>query len=158
MTVITHNRRRSRLSSLIDQPGGISTRTALKQAADQLAGLEAQSLEIIRQAIHDLSTLPAPTALADNKLAVNTAYRLSSSVIDAAGPFARTDLCAVAINLCDLLDAASETEVFDWRIVTVHAQAFRLLMSLPADEVEARQQVVDSLKDVLRVKVGETDA
>lgn len=158
MTVITHNRRRSRLSSLIDQPGGISTRTALKQAADQLARLEAQSLEIIRQAIHDLSALPAPTALADNKLAVNTAYRLSSSVIDAAGPFACTDLCAVAINLCDLLDAASETEVFDWRIVTVHAQAFRLLMSLPADEVEARQQVVDSLKDVLRVKVGETDA
>lgn len=158
MTVITHNRRRSRLSSLIDQPGGISTGTALRQAAEKLAVLQSQSLVIIETAIKTLSALPAPTHLDHNQMTVDQAYRLSSSIIDAAGPFARVDLCAVASNLCDLLDAAPAEKLFDWRIVTVHSQAFRLLMALPPEEEDARNQVLDSLKGVLRIKVGETEA
>lgn len=158
MTVITHNRRRSRLSSLIDQPGGISTGTALRQAADRLAVLQAQSLDIIDASIKALSALPAPTIIDQNQMAIDQAYRLSSSIIDAAGPFARVDLCAVASNLCDLLDAAPTETLFDWRIVTVHSQAFRLLMALPPEEEDARTQVLESLKGVLRVKVGETEA
>ena len=82
-------------------------------------------------------------------------------VIDAAGPFELNDLCAAAANLCDLIDAAPEGRSFDWRVVTVHAQALRLLLTLPAEAADARAKVLDSLKDVLKAKVpgaGEPEA
>ncbi len=153
-TVITHNRRRSRLSTLIDQPGGISTTTALRQAAENLASLEARSLALINEAIANLAAMAPPAGTEQNRAALDNAYRYSSCILDSAGPFGRDDLCAAATNLCDLLDVAPDDEPFDWRIVTVHAQAFRLLMSLPSDERAARDQVLGSLKDVLRVKTG----
>jgi len=150
MTVITHNRRRSRLSTLVDQPGGVSVGVALTQAHANLAGLEARSREIIIEQIAALVALPVPEAAEDG--ALNKAYAHASAVIDAAGPFALDDLCAAAANLCDLIDAAPEDRPFDWRVVTVHAQALRLLLTLPHEAAEARAQVLDSLKDVLKAK------
>lgn len=155
MTVITHNRRRSRLSTLIDQPGGVSVGAALAQARANLAELEARSLQIIKAQIAALAALPAPTAVDDRVL--DQAYAHASAVIDAAGPFALDDLCAAAANLCDLIDAAPEVRLFDWRVVTVHAQALRLLLSLPLEAVEARDQVIASLKDVLKAKAPGAD-
>lgn len=156
MTVITHNRRRSRLSTLIDQPGGISTTTALRQAAERLAELEVHSQAMIEDSVRDLNALPPPSSLEEQPRTLDRVYRLGSAIIDAAGPFARADMCSVAANLCDLVDRAPQEKVFDWRIVTVHAQAFRLLMALPPEEETARQQVLDSLKDVRRIKVGDS--
>ncbi len=153
-TVITHNRRRSRLSSLIDQPGGISTGIALKQAAQNLASMEDQSLELVAQTIQKLAVLPAPDGTENLEAALNKAYALSAGIIDAAGPFAREDLCVAATNLCDLLDGSPADQPFDWRIITVHAQSFRLLLALPKDDKATRQQVLDSLKDVLKSKLG----
>ncbi|MEG1452835.1 chemotaxis protein CheE [Brevundimonas sp.] len=153
-TVITHNRRRSRLSSLIDQPGGISTGIALKQAAQNLASMEEQSLQLVEQTIQQLAALPAPDGIENLEGALNKAYALSAGIIDAAGPFAREDLCMAATNLCDLLDGSPSDQPFDWRIITVHAQSFRLLLALPKEDTTTRQQVLDSLKDVLKVKLG----
>lgn len=150
-TVITHNRRKSRLSSLIDQPGGISAGIALKQAAAELAPMEERSLELVEQTIQKLAALPSPATEEDIHPTLNTAYDLSAAIIENAGPFGQDDLCRAATNLCDLLDGWPEGQAFDWRIITVHAQSFRLLMSLPK---EARQQVLESLKDVLKSKLG----
>lgn len=156
MTVITHNRRRSRLSTLVDQPGGVSVGVALAQARANLAELEARSREIIKAQVSALGALPAPTDIDDRVL--DQAYAHASAVIDAAGPFALDDLCAAAANLCDLIDAAPQDRPFDWRVVTVHAQALRLLLTLPSEAADARAQVLDSLKDVLKAKVpGATD-
>ncbi|MET4684644.1 chemotaxis protein CheE [Brevundimonas faecalis] len=153
MTVITHNRRRSRLSTLIDQPGGVSVGVALTQAKANLAGLEARSRAAIDEQVAALSALAQPTSLEENGRNLDLAYDYSSAVIDAAGPFDLKDLCAAAANLCDLIDAAPEGRMFDWRIVVVHAQALRLLLSLPAEAADARAQVLASLKDVLKAKV-----
>lgn len=153
-TVITHNRRRSRLSSLIDQPGGISTRIALKQAAENLADLESQSLALVEENIQRLADMTAPASVDEVEAKLHEAYALGTGIIDAAGPFAREDLCRAATNLCDLLDGSPTDQMFDWRIITVHAQSFRLLLNLPLEAAEARQQVLVSLKDVLKVKLG----
>jgi hypothetical protein len=150
MTVITHNRRRSRLSTLVDQPGGVSVGVALAQAQANLAELEARSREIIKDQVAALAALPAPVAIGDR--VVDQAYAHASAVIDAAGPFGLDDLCTAAANLCDLIDAAPEDRPFDWRVVTVHAQALRLLLSLSPEAADARAQVLDSLKDVLKAK------
>ncbi|WP_313573917.1 chemotaxis protein CheE [Brevundimonas sp.] len=159
MTVITHNRRRSRLSTLVDQPGGVSVGVALNQARANLAGLEARSREIIQEQVTALAALPAPTGVDETTL--DKAYAHASAVIDAAGPFELNDLCAAAANLCDLIDAAPEGQAFDWRVVTVHAQALRLLLTLPSEAADARAKVLESLKDVLKAKVpsaGEPEA
>ena len=153
-TVITHNRRRSRLSALIDQPGGISTRIALKQAAANLAELEGQSLALVEDTIQRLADMEPPHTIDDVLDKLNEAYGYSAGIIDAAGPFAREDLCRAATNLCDLLDGSPTDQMFDWRIITVHAQSFRLLLNLPHEAREARHQVLDSLADVLKAKLG----
>ncbi|WEK59054.1 MAG: chemotaxis protein CheE [Candidatus Brevundimonas phytovorans] len=154
MTVITHNRRRSRLSTLIDQPGGISAGVALTQAKANLAEMAERSRAVIEEQVAALAALrPAAVAPEEAARLLDQAYDHSSALIDAAGPFELKDLCAAAANLCDLIDAAPEDKPFDWRIVTVHAQALRLLLTLPAEAAEARTQVLASLKDVLKAKV-----
>ena len=153
MTVITHNRRRSRLSTLIDQPGGVSAGVALAQAKANLAEMQARSRAVIEEQVSALAVLQPPSSLDETVRILDLAYDYSSAVIDAAGPFELTDLCAAASGLCDLIDAAPAGKPFDWRIVTVHAQALRLLLTLPAEAAEARTQVLASLKDVLKAKV-----
>ncbi|WP_292083008.1 MULTISPECIES: chemotaxis protein CheE [unclassified Brevundimonas] len=153
MTVITHNRRRSRLSTLIDQPGGVSAGVALAQAKANLAEMADRSRAVIEEQVSALAALQPAATLEESNRLLDRAYDHSSAVIDAAGPFELKDLCAAAANLCDLIDAAPEDKPFDWRIVTVHAQALRLLLTLPAEAAEARTQVLASLKDVLKAKV-----
>ena len=153
MTVITHNRRRSRLSTLIDQPGGVSAGVALAQAKANLAEMEARSRAVIEEQVSALAALRPASSPEETTRVLDQAYDHSSAVIDAAGPFELKDLCAAAANLCDLIDAAPEDRPFDWRIVTVHAQALRLLLTLPNEAADARTQVLASLKDVLKAKV-----
>jgi len=61
MTIITHNRRRSRLSTMIDQPGGVSVGTALKQARANLAEYEPRSREVIEAQVSALAGMKPPS-------------------------------------------------------------------------------------------------
>ena len=152
MTVITHLQRKSRLSQMMDQPGGLSVGAALAQAKANLDGLKDQALSVIAQNIDALLTPPA--ADLPEAVRLDMAYAASSQIIDAASPFAMDDLCIAAKGLCDLLDAAPRGGGFDWRISTVHAQAMKLLLALPGDATEAREAIVDNLREVLRRKLG----
>ncbi len=152
MTVITHLQRKSRLSQMMDQPGGLSVGAALAQAKANLDGLRDQALSVIAQNIDALLAPPTPDL--PEAVRLDMAYAASSQIIDAASPFAMDDLCIAAKGLCDLLDAAPRGGGFDWRIATVHAQAMKLLLALPCDAAEARQAIVDNLGEVLRRKLG----
>jgi hypothetical protein len=151
--VVIRKQRTSRLSTMIDAPGGVSVATARAQAAANLDVIKPRGLEIISALIAELAGLPAPTG--PDTAAVDRAYGLSAGVVDAAGPFEMNDLCRAASGLCDLLDAAVEGQTFDWRIVTVHVQAMQLMLSLPSGPAgdAARSQVLDGLDDVLRAKL-----
>ena len=156
MTVITHLQRKSRLSQMMDQPGGLSVGAALAQAKANLDGLKDQALSVIAQNIDAL--LASPAADLPEAVRLDMAYAASSQIIDAASPFAMDDLCIAAKGLCDLLDAAPRGGGFDWRISTVHAQAMKLLLALPCDAAEPRQAIVDNLREVLRRKLGANQA
>ena len=156
MTVITHLQRKSRLSQMMDQPGGLSVGAALAQAKANLDGLKDQALSVIAQNIDAL--LASPAADLPEAVRLDMAYAASSQIIDAASPFAMDDLCIAAKGLCDLLDAAPRGGGFDWRISTVHAQAMKLLLALPCDAAEPRQAIVDNLREVLRRKLGTNQA
>tara|TARA_R110002051_G_scaffold291661_1_gene355760 strand:- start:1411 stop:1887 length:477 start_codon:yes stop_codon:yes gene_type:complete len=148
MTVITHQRRKSRLAEMIDKPGGISVGLALSQAQANIEKLRPPSLEAVAEMIQTLLSIEAPTELEGNFDRLIEVYRGSNAVIDVASPFGLTELCDAASNLCNLVDAAPAGELFDWRIVTVHAQAMKMLLSLPEDADEARQTVLASLQEV----------
>jgi hypothetical protein len=156
MTVITHLQRKSRLSQMMDQPGGLSVGAALAQAKANLDGLKDQALSVIAQNIDAL--LAPPAVDLPEAVRLDMAYAASSQIIDAASPFAMDDLCIAAKGLCDLLDAAPRGGGFDWRISTVHAQAMKLLLALPGDATEAREAIVDNLREVLRRKLGTNQA
>ncbi|WGM31347.1 chemotaxis protein CheE [Brevundimonas sp. NIBR11] len=157
MTVVMWKPRTSRLSTLIDQPGGLSVGTAMAQAKANLDALKAEGQAIVAERIARLAALKPPGPGMDPILQLNEAYELSSAVIDAAGPFDRDDLCKAAAGLCDLIDAAEQGKAFDWRIVTVHAQALQLILSLPEDAEAARTEILANLHHMVKHKIPTID-
>lgn len=159
MTVVVTIPRKSRLSSLIDKPGGVSVGVALVKARENLNALQLRSLKIVADRIADLVRLPPPQASDPDPLPRRLqAYTLSNAVIDAAHPFDRDDLCTVAAGLCDLIDAAPADRPFDWRIVTVHAQAMQLILGLPPEASDVRQEILSNLALVLAKKIPAANA
>jgi len=148
MTVITHKRRKSRLTDMIDKPGGISVGVALVQAQANIEERRGPSLEAVAEMVKSLLAIERPTSLEDNFERLIEVYRGSNGIIDVASPFGLDELCEAASNLCNLVDASPAGELFDWRIVTVHARAMQMLMRLPEGADEARRTVLDSLQQV----------
>ncbi len=157
MTVVMWKPRTSRLSAIIDQPGGLSVGVAMAQAHANLEHLKAQSQAIVAERIARLSALRPPPEGQDPILALGEAYEIGRAVIDAAGPFDRDDLCKAAAGLCDLIDAAPPGAKFDWRMVTVHAQALQLILSLPPEADEARREILANLHTMVARKIPAAD-
>jgi hypothetical protein len=157
MTVVMWKPRTSRLSTIIDQAGGLSVGVAMAQAHANLEHLKAESQAIVAERIARLAALRPPPDDQDPILALNEAYEIGRAVIDAAGPFGRDDLCKAAAGLCDLIDAATPGVRFDWRVVTVHAQALQLILSLPDDQDAARSEIVANLQQMVARKVPVSD-
>ncbi|WP_292226092.1 chemotaxis protein CheE [Brevundimonas sp.] len=152
MTVITHTQRRSRLAEMVDRPGGVSVGSALAKATANLEVHKEQARAIIGDGIATLLAPPSPNL--PEAVRLDLAYAASSQIIDAANPFGMDDLCTAAKGLCDLLDAAPRQGGFDWRIVTVHAQAMKLLLALPPQDAEARTIILSNLHEVLKHKLS----
>jgi len=153
MPVITHARVKSNLSRMIDSPGGISVGVALTQARANIESKRAEAMAVVDTQIVALEAVVPPTTLDDQPFRLNDAYRATNGVIDAASHFELADLCQAASGLCDLIDGARPDQMFDWRIVTVHAGSFKLLQALPLEETAARSTVLDSLKMVVERKL-----
>ena len=154
MTVITHNRRKSRLSKIIDDAGGVSIGTALTQAKANLDALKPRSLVEVAERIAELAAIVPPTAPEQDTTVLATAYRAANGIIDSAGPFDMDDIRAVALGLCDLIDAATPERPFDWRVLAVYAQSLQLLLALPED-AEARTRVRQGLDLMVHRKLGQ---
>lgn len=154
MTVVTHNRRKSRLSRIIDQAGGVSIGTALSQAKANLDALQPRSAAEVAARIAELAAIQPPTAPEDNMVALGTAYRAANGIIDGAGPFDMDDIRAVALGLCDLIDAATPERPFDWRVLPVYARSLQLLLAM-ADDAEGRHKVRQSLDQMVDRKLAQ---
>ncbi|WP_309628110.1 chemotaxis protein CheE [Brevundimonas sp.] len=157
MSLVMWKPRTSRLSAIIDTPGGLSVGVAMAQARDNLEALKAQGQEIVAERIARLAALRPPVAGHDPILALNEAYEIGRAVIDAAGPFDRDDLCKAAAGLCDLIDAAEQGAAFDWRIVTVHAQALQLILGLPPEADAVRTEILANLDQMVKQKIPTAD-
>lgn len=147
MTVVTRIPRTSRISTMIDKPGGVSVGVALTRANRNLEAFRPQALELAAEAVAALAALPVPASPDETEQAAHDAYRLAAGVIDMIGPFGLSDLCAAAAGLCDLIDARGGD--LDWRIVTVHAQSMRMLLVLPEEDRASRDAILAELRRVL---------
>jgi hypothetical protein len=156
MTVITHARRKSNLSKMIDSAGGVSVGIAVANAQKNLDAKRDEAMLIVEREIAALEAVAAPGSTDETSARLEQIYAAATGVIDAAAPFALTDLCQAASGLCDLIDSVPKDQPFDWRIVTVHAQSLRLLQSLPIDAADDRSQVLENLKKVIDRKRGQT--
>jgi hypothetical protein len=154
MAVITHARKRSNLSKMIDSPGGVSVGVALAQARANIEARRAEAMAVVEVQIAVLEAVVPPANLEEQAYRLDEAYRAANAVIDAASPFELLDLCSAASGLCDLIDGAPADETYDWRIVTVHARSLRLLQTLPLEEVAARATVLESLRMVAERKLA----
>ncbi len=137
---------------MIDSAGGVSVGAALAQARANVEALRERALTVVEAQISALDAVPPPVGLDDTPARLNQVYCAATELIDAAGPFELFDLCQAAGGLCDLIGAVQPGEAFDWRIVVVHARSLRLLHSLPAEAVEERARILQSLGEVLERK------
>lgn len=150
MGVVTWIRKKPRLSTLVDQPGGMSARSALKAVDELLEPLREEGRERVEAAIAALETTLAASGRLERGLLLSTLYAQATTVLDVAGPFGLDDLCSAAFSLCELSDRYSRLETpVDVRAVEVHVQALRLFNTPGAVPEAARHTVLDGLTRVL---------
>lgn len=154
MTAISHAARRSNLSRMINTPGGISVERALEQAKANIEPLRAEGLNEIRRQIALLAAARPPATSADAGPALERIYQSASAIIDAAGPFDLGDVCYAATGLCDLIDADTPDQPFDWRVPTVMAGSLTVLLGMPSDATAERLKVREGVAALLSAKLG----
>lgn len=156
MVVFLHKRTPSRISLMIDKPGGLTADVALKQAAANLEPLRKEAMQRIEEHIAALQIINQPRS-GDPSATLDTVYSLAAAIIDCANPFELDDVCVVAAGLCDLVVDVSAERPFDWRVPAVYAGTLALLMALPADACDQRRQVREGIDAILACKLSTRD-
>lgn len=141
----------SRLSQLIDTPGGLTVAVALRRAEANLEPFREPALGLVDQHIAALEALDRTGAHASPE-ALEEVHGLATAIIDCASPFGLDDVCTVASRLCDLVRDVSPDRAFDWRVPSVFARAMVLVLSLPAEAHDQRRQVLDGTAAILARK------
>lgn len=141
--------KRSRLSKLIDAPGGTTVAAALKEAEVQTREMRVEAMVVVAAGLDSLeAVLAAPPVEADLQAWLDRIYVLATRVSDAAGPFGLADLCAAAFSLCELADRQKQARALDLPPLKVHMAALRLLVG-EGQPPEARQAVLAGLAQVV---------
>lgn len=138
---VTWVMRRSRLSKLVNQPGGVTVGKALADAAVQTEEFRAEAMAVVAAALDELDAVVAAPPAADGAQAwLERVYFLATRISDTAGPFGYEDLCAAAFSLCELADRQQRGQGLDLPPLKVHAAALRLLLS--GDQPPAARKAV----------------
>ena len=133
--------RRSRLSKLVNQPGGVTVGKALAEAARHTEEFRVEAMAVVAAALDELDgVVAAPPAADDRKAWLERIYFLATRISDTAGPFGYEDLCAAAFSLCELADRQQRGQGLDLPPLKVHAASLRLLLA--GDQPPAARKAV----------------
>ena len=142
--------RRSRLSKLVNQPGGVTVGKALAEAARHTAEFRVEAMAVVAAALDELDGVVAAPPAADGRQAwLQRISFLATRISDTAGPFGYEDLCAAAFSLCELADRQQRGQGLDLPPLKVHAAALRLLLSGDQPPPAARKAVLAGLSQVV---------
>lgn len=147
MTVITR-RPENRLAKVVWIPGGKTIAQALDDAQSNLDEIRGESLEVLRAKLEDIQALGRKAEKNPTEGDLKAIYVLSSEVLDVAGLFGLPELGQAAFSLCELLDRLSTRKTWNWPAVQVHLNGLLILADPEKIPPEARQSVVDGLRQV----------
>jgi hypothetical protein len=153
-SVILHTVK-SRLSELIQKPGGVTFEAAMAGSEAALAAKAGPALEHVAAQVAALEQLAERRTL--DAEGVEQAYGLASEIVNVTGCLKLPALFAVGYSLCEILDHF-RTAPFSREALIVHLQALRLILA-GGGEGPAFDAMLDGLKAVkgrvLGVKLGE---
>ena len=147
MTVITR-RPENRLGKVVFTPGGKTIAQALDEAQGELDAIRLQSLDVLRVKLEQIQALGRKSEADPSVEHIKGLYTMSSEVIDIAGLFGLPELGHAAFSLCELLDRLSSRNTWNWPAVQVHLHGLLILADPDKTPPEARQSVVDGLRQV----------
>jgi hypothetical protein len=147
VTVITR-RPDNRLSKIIWAPGGKTVVQALEDAQGNLEEGREGCLDALRVKLTEIQALGRRAEQAPKLVIVEGLYTLSSEVLDMAGVYGMPELGLAAFSLCELLDNLAARKMWNWPAVQVHLNGLLLLADPANAPPEARQHVVDGLRQV----------
>ena len=139
MTTVRKFRAKTRLSTLIKEPGGIHVSEALKRGEAAIALQSDTSLNLI-----DVSLARIEALLADPKSDPEEMYRCATDIVGLCAVLPDPALSEVARSLCGLLDHSSETGRLKPQAVQVHISSMKLLHRTGLD-AQASQEILESL-------------
>ena len=149
MSGVTWVMRRSKLSRLVNQPGGTTVGAALEAAAFETREFRAEAMTIVNAALKELdAVLASPPAEGAVQAWLETVYFLATRISDTAGPFGFEDMCAAAFSLCELSDRQKRSGTLELPPLKVHAASLRLLFAEDQPPA-ARKAVLDGLAQVV---------
>ena len=146
---------KSRLSEIIQKPGGVTFEAAVAGSEAALATKPGPALELVAAKAAALEQLAERPALDAGE--IEQAYGLASEIVNVTGCLTLPVLFAVAYSLCEVLDHF-RTAPFGHEAFRVHVQALRLVL-VGGGEGPAFDQMLEGLKTVkarvLSGKLGE---
>ena len=119
-------KKKSHLSELVDQFGGLSREEAVQAATQNLEDMRAESDQAIVSAIGQLETLVMGAAERSDAELTKQVLPLCDRIVTLAGTFGYAALDKAARSLCDLLDDLSSQVKSDPASVRVHVQTMRM--------------------------------
>lgn len=129
-----------RLTDQVAREGGMTAGLASERAARELAAHAGDAKKSLGATIGRLEAMcREQTATAD------AVYEEGAAVLDIAGMFNFRTLCDGAYSLCELTDRLRSRGMMDWKAVTVHASALRLIWASDKDGTPELKTVVDGL-------------
>ena len=139
MTTVRKFRAKTRLSSIIKEPGGIHVSEALKRGEAAIAVQSETTLDLIDVALARIEAL-----LVDPKSDPEEMYRCSTDIVGLCAVLPDRALSEVARSLCEMLDHSSETGRLKPQAVQVHIASMKLLHRTGLD-AQASQEILESL-------------
>ncbi len=139
---------KNRLGELMRQPGGRSLVEALRGAEKRLDKISPDLLKGLDRAIARIEA--GASALGDptDEQALAEVYQGSNEIIALAGLVGYAPIDEVAHGLCELIDAFLAEGQWNDQAIRVHITSVQLLRSLPKDDRDGRDRVVDELRKV----------
>lgn len=134
---------KSRLASLIRQPGGMHVSEALKRGEAALGEHRESCLAHIDAAFARIEGLIATPGYDPEAV-----YEASADIVALCAVFTDDSLASVSRSLCELIDRASDGGTLDDRSVQVHLASMRLLHRTGAGP-EQRAAIVEGLAKVV---------
>ena len=139
MSTVRKFRVKTRLASMIREPGGIHVSEALKRGEEVIASQTDVCLEQI-----DLCIARIEAMFKEPDHDPEEMYRLSTDIVTLCAVLPDPALAEVARSLCELIDQASESGRRKPQAVQVHIASMKLLHRTGLDAA-ASQEILESL-------------